>query len=35
MGGVDPKIPKEEHAYCSIKHEAEIRREIIPNDMIH
>jgi hypothetical protein len=31
----DHRIPKEEHAYCSFKHEVRIRRELIPNDMIH
>jgi hypothetical protein len=28
-------IPKEEYAYFSFKHEAGIRRELIPNDVIH
>jgi hypothetical protein len=31
----DHKIPKEEHAYFSFRHEARIRRELIPNNMIH
>jgi hypothetical protein len=35
MEGVDHIIPKEEHAYFSFGHEDGIRREIIPNDMIH
>jgi hypothetical protein len=35
MEGVDHRIPKEEHAYFSFRHEAGIRRELIPNDMIH
>jgi hypothetical protein len=35
MEGADHKIPKEEHAYYSFRHEAGIRRELIPNDMIH
>ena len=35
MEGVDHIIPKEEHAYCSFRHEVWIRRELIPNDMIH
>jgi hypothetical protein len=28
-------IPKEEHAYFSFRHEVGIRRELIPNNMIH
>jgi hypothetical protein len=32
MEGVDYRIPKEEHASM---HEANIRRELILNDMIH
>jgi hypothetical protein len=32
MEQVDYKIPKEEHAFM---HEASIRRELIPNNMIH
>jgi hypothetical protein len=28
-------IPKEENAYSSFRHEAGIRRELVPNDMIH
>jgi hypothetical protein len=35
MEGDDHIIPKEEHAYFSFRHEARIRRELIPNDMIH
>jgi hypothetical protein len=35
MEGVDHRIPKEEHAYFSFIHEVGIRREPIPNDMIH
>jgi hypothetical protein len=35
MDGDDHRIPKEEHAYFSFRHESWIRREIIPNDMIH
>jgi hypothetical protein len=35
MEGADCRIPKEEHAYCSFRHEARIRREVILNDMIH
>jgi hypothetical protein len=35
MEGVDYIIPKEEHAYCSFKHEVGISKELIPNDMIH
>ena len=35
MEGVDYIIPKEDYAYCSFMHEAGIRRELIPNDMIH
>jgi hypothetical protein len=35
MEGFDYKIPKEEHAYCSFRHEAGIRRELISNNMIH
>jgi hypothetical protein len=35
MGGDDHIIPKEEHEYFSFKNEAKIRRELIPNDMIH
>jgi hypothetical protein len=29
------KIPKDEHVYFSFRNEVEIRRELIPNDMIH
>jgi hypothetical protein len=35
MEGYDHKIQKEEHAYWSFRHEVGIRREIIPNEMIH
>jgi hypothetical protein len=35
MEGDDQIVPKEEHAYCSFRHEFGIRRELIPNDMIH
>jgi hypothetical protein len=35
MEGVDYKIPKEENAYFSFRKEVEIRRELIPNDIIH
>jgi hypothetical protein len=35
MEGDDHKIQKEEYAYFSFRHEAGIRRELIPNDMIH
>jgi hypothetical protein len=35
MAGDAYKIPKEEHAYFSLRHEAEIRRELIPKNMIH
>jgi hypothetical protein len=35
MEGVYCIIPKEEHAYCSFRNEAGIRREIILNDVIH
>jgi hypothetical protein len=35
MEGVDHRIPKEEHVYCSFRDEVKIRRELIPNDMIH
>jgi hypothetical protein len=35
MEGSDHKNPKEEHAYFSFRIEDDIRREIIPNDMIH
>jgi hypothetical protein len=33
MEGVDHRIPKEENAYCSFKHEVGNRRELIPNVM--
>jgi hypothetical protein len=35
MEGADHIIPKEEHAYFSFRREDGIRRELIPNDMIH
>jgi hypothetical protein len=35
MEGVDHRIPKEEHAYFSFRDEVGIKRELIPNDMIH
>jgi hypothetical protein len=35
MEGADHRIPKEENAYFSFRHEAGIKRELIPNDMIH
>jgi hypothetical protein len=35
MEGDDHKIPKEENAYFSFRHGTRIRRELIPNDMIH
>jgi hypothetical protein len=35
MEGVHHKIPKEEHAYFSFRHEVGIRRELILKDMIH
>jgi hypothetical protein len=35
MEGVDHRIPKEEHAYFLFTHEVGIRRELIPNNMIH
>jgi hypothetical protein len=35
MEGDDHRIPKEEHAYCSFRYEARIRRELIPNNMIY
>jgi hypothetical protein len=35
MEGANHRIPKENNAYCSFKNEAKIRRELIPNDMIH
>jgi hypothetical protein len=35
MEGANQIIPKEDNAYFSLRHEAGIRREIIPSDMIH
>jgi hypothetical protein len=35
MEGVDCRIPKEEHAYFSFRHEAGIRRELILKYVIH
>jgi hypothetical protein len=35
MEGADHRIPKEENAYFSFKHEAGIRRDLVPNNMIH
>jgi hypothetical protein len=35
MEDIDHKIPKEEHAYYSFRHDVGIKRELIPNDMIH
>jgi hypothetical protein len=35
MEGANCRIPKEEHAYFSFRHEYGIMREIILNDVIH